>query len=97
MAIELPDGLLDAVAEQLAPRIAERLVDQLVTPEPEWLTFDELVQFTRLPAGNLRKLVANGEIPKHGGKTHVFYREEINTWLLGYSRRQRNSGLRSVG
>jgi hypothetical protein len=87
--IEIPDTFLDTIVDRLAPRLAERLAGEMPdTAKPTWMKFKGLLEYTQLPEGTLRKLVADGRIPKHGGKTHIFYRDEVDEALLGYARRR---------
>lgn len=88
--VEIPDALLDALAHRLAEQLAGRLADHLAGPVlPEgspWMTFEEAVEYTRVPAGTFRKLSAGGTFPTHGGKRKVYHRQELDTALMGLSR-----------
>lgn len=88
--VEIPDALLDALAHRLAEQLAGRLADQLagsVLPEGSpWMTFEEAVEYTRVPAGTFRKLSADGTFSTHGGKRKVYHRQELDTALMGLSR-----------
>lgn len=86
--IELSDSFLDQIAERLAPRLAAHMPAGDGTSP--WMTFEELCEYTKIPKGTLRHLVAKGEIPKYGRKTHTFHRDEVDEALLGYSRRQQS-------
>jgi hypothetical protein len=80
-------SFIDALADHLAPRVADAVVARM--PESSaapWMNFDGLCEYTQLPRGTLRKLVAEGTIPKHGNKSHVFYRDEVDRALLNYPR-----------
>ena len=87
--VEIPDVLLDALAQRLAERLAGRLADHLVGPVlpggSPWMTFEEAVEYTRVPAGTFRKLSADGTFPAHGGKRKIYHRQELDTALLGLS------------
>lgn len=74
---------LDTLLGALADRIAERVVSQLPACEHAhdqrtWLNTKEAIEYTRLPAGTFRHLMAAGRIPAHGGKTKVFFRPELD-------------------
>ena len=85
--IDLSESFLDAIVDRLAPRLAEEVVAQMPKgARAVWMNFDGLCEHTQLPRGTLRKLVADGTIPKHGNKSHVFYREEVDQALLNYPR-----------
>lgn len=92
--IEIPDAFLDALANRLASRLVEQMADQLAVPglyeSSPWMTFEEAVEYARVPAGTFRKLSAEGTFTAHGGKRKIYHRQELDTALLGLSgRRQR--------
>ncbi len=90
--LELDDDAVDT----LAVRIAERMQPALPPPSP-WMDFGELVEYTKIPEGTLRKLTAAGRVRGHSsGRAKVYHREEVDEDLLGYSRRQDQSRLRRV-
>jgi hypothetical protein len=89
--IEIPDAFLDALAHRLASRLAEQTADQLAAPYggSPWMTFEEAVEYTRVPAGTFRKLSADGTFTAHGGKRKIYHRQELDAALLGLSARTR--------
>lgn len=89
--IEIPNVFLDALARRLASRLAEQIADQL-TGQYEgspWMTFEEAVEYTRVPAGTFRKLSADGTLTAHGGKRKIYHRQELDAALLSLSGRTR--------
>jgi hypothetical protein len=84
--IEIPDTLLEALAQRLALCLAERMADRLTTSEGSpWMTFEEAVEYTRVPAGTFRKLSAEGTFTAYGGKRKVYHRQELDSALRGLS------------
>lgn len=87
--IEIPDALLDALAQRLARCLAERMADRLTTLGPSegspWMTFEEAVEYTRVPAGTFRKLSAEGTFTAYGGKRKVYHRQELDSALRALS------------
>ena len=87
--IEIPDAFLDALAQGLAARLAERMADQLaglaLLEGSPWMTFEEAVEYTRVPAGTFRKLSAEGTFTAYGGKRKIYHRQELDAALLGLS------------
>jgi hypothetical protein len=87
--IEIPDAFLDALVQSLAWRLAERMADQLaglaLLEGSPWMTFEEAVEYTRVPAGTFRKLSAEGTFTAYGGKRKVYHRQELDAALLGLS------------
>ena len=65
MSVEVPDSFLDALADRLAPRLAERLGVSAGSDASPWMTFEEAVQYTKVPAGTFRKLSADGTLTAH--------------------------------
>jgi len=92
--IEVPGAFLDALADRLASRLADCMAGQLGLPAlsegSPWMTFEEAVEYTRVPTGTFRKLSADGTFTAHGGKRKVYHRQELDSALAGYAgRRQR--------
>ena len=89
--IEIPDNFLDALAIRLAARLAEHIADQLpaLHEGSPWMTFEEAVEYARVPAGTFRKLSANGTFTAHCGKRKIYHRQELDATLLGLSARTR--------
>ncbi len=91
MSLELPDAFLDALADRLAPRLAERLGTPVSSDASPWMTFEEAVQYTKVPAGTFRKLSAEGTFTAHGGKRKVYHRHELDAALSVAPRGPRTS------
>jgi hypothetical protein len=89
--VEIPDAFLDALAHGLASRLAEQVADQLTAPHEgsPWMTFEEAVEYTRVPAGTFRKLSADGTFTAHGGKRKIYHCQELDAALLSLSGRTR--------
>jgi hypothetical protein len=87
----VPGVFLDALADRLAPRLADRMAGQLGLPAlsegSPWMTFEEAVEYTRVPTGTFRKLSADGIFPAHGGKRRVYHRQELDSALADYAGR----------
>lgn len=81
MSLELPDAFLDALADRLASRLADRLSPPTSSEASPWLTFEEAVEYTKLPAGTFRKLSAAGTFVAHGGKRRIYHRDELDAAL----------------
>ncbi len=85
--IEIPGAFLDALAHGLASRLAEQMANQLAALHEgsPWMTFEEAVEYARVPAGTFRKLSADGTFTAHGGKRKIYHRQELDAALLGLS------------
>lgn len=81
----LLEVLLDDLADRLALRLSAVVPSPTAMPTTPWLTTDEAIEYTRLPAGTFRKLAACGKIPAHGNRSKVFYRPELDQALLEYT------------
>jgi hypothetical protein len=83
--------LRNALARRLAARLAEQTADQLTALHEgsPWMTFEEAVEYTRVPAGTFRKLSADGTFTAHGGKRKIYHRQELDAALLSLSGRTR--------
>jgi len=91
LRLDFDDETLDALAERIAARIPA--ASPAGSP---WMKFPELVDYTRIPEGTLRKMSAAGEMPSHGGRVKLYHRDEVDEALLGYSRRTRAPELRRI-
>jgi hypothetical protein len=89
VSLEFHDAFLDALADRLAPRLADRLSPATPSESSPWMTFEEAVQYTKLPAGTFRKLSAAGTFTAHGGKRRIYHRDELDAALSRYVRRPR--------
>lgn len=83
VSIEVPDALLDALADRLALRLANQLAALTPSETSPWMTFEEAVEYTKVPAGTFRKLSAEGTFTAHGGKRKVYHRQELDAALSG--------------
>jgi hypothetical protein len=87
---QIPTDFLDALASRLASLLAAQMAAHLGESEGSpWMTFEEAVQYTRVPAGTFRKLSADGTFTAHGGKRKIYHRQELDAALLSLSRRTR--------
>jgi hypothetical protein len=89
--IEIPGTFLDALAIGLAARLVEQIADRLPIPHEgsPWMTFEEAVEYARVPAGTFRKLSADGTFTAHGGKRKIYHRQELDAALLSLTGRTR--------
>jgi hypothetical protein len=89
--IAIPDAFIDALADRLAARLVEQIADQFAALHvgSPWMTFEEAVEYARVPAGTFRKLSANGTFTAHGGKRKIYHRQELDAALLSLSGRIR--------
>ena len=81
LALELPEQLLDALAERIADRVAVRLEQP---PQSPWLDFDGAREYLHFTRDQLYKLTAARAIPfrkRRGGQGLLFHRDELERWL----------------
>ena len=97
MKLELPDTLVDTLVDAIADRIAARLGDSDARQPSPWMRTEAAIEYTQIPAGTFRNMMAAGEIPSHGGRTKLFHRDELDQALLGYARPQGPARLRRAG
>jgi excisionase family DNA binding protein len=74
----LVNAIADAVTERVAQQLEQR--EQAATP---WMTTEEAIEYTRIPAGTFRQWSAEGKLPAHGGRTKLYHRAELDR-ALGY-------------
>jgi excisionase family DNA binding protein len=83
LALVVPDGLLQALAERTAALLAERLETTPRTDSP-WLDFDAAMAYLGFSRDRLYKLTAARAIPfrkKRDGQGLLFHRDELDRWV----------------
>lgn len=98
MSVDQPlnlQPLVEALAEAVADRVEAIVRDREQDRSTPWMNTKEAIDYTRLPAGTFRQLVAQGRIPHHGGRSHVFHMAELDA-ALGYVRPTSGASLRRV-
>lgn len=76
--LQVPDGLLDALAERVADHLAERVVP---TPAP-YLTVEEAAEYLRRPRSRVYELVAAKRLRHHrDGRTLLFRHADLDGCL----------------
>ena len=75
LALELPDQLLDAIAE----RVLERLASAATPPSP-WLTLEEAADYARMSKDTLYKRTGEISHTKQAGRIR-FKRSDLDAWL----------------
>jgi excisionase family DNA binding protein len=76
---------LDRLVEELATRVEAEIAERIASPPASpWMSMEEAIAYSRVPAGTFRKWVAAGRIPSHGGRRRLFHRVELDA-ALGYS------------
>lgn len=87
VSLNVPTELLDTVAQLVAQRAVALLAAHVHDSTP-WMTTEEAVAYTRIPAGTFEKLSARGRIPFHtaeSGRRKLYHRDELDAFL-GYDR-----------
>ena len=88
LSLPIPHSIIEQVAESIAERAFDLFAERMASSTP-WMTTDEAIAYTRIPAGTFDKLAARGRIPSHavdGGRRKLYHREELDRYL-GYARR----------
>ena len=83
LALVVPDGLLQALAERTAALLAERL-ELAPRSESPWLDFDAAMAYLGFSRDRLYKLTAARAIPfrkKRDGQGLLFHRDELDRWV----------------
>lgn len=76
--LQVPDGLLDALAGRVADHLAERVVP---APAP-YLTVEEAAVYLRRPRSRIYELVASKRLRHHrDGRTLLFRHEDLDGCL----------------
>lgn len=95
--LPIPNELIERVAEGIAERAFDLFAERMAADTP-WMTTEEAIAYTRIPAGTFDKLAARGRIPSHsadGGRRKLYHRDELDRFL-GYARRQAPDGARKL-
>ena len=86
LSIELPETVLDAIAEMVAARVLERLDG--APREDRWLDAKQAARYLGLSVNALHKLSARRQLPAHQdspGHKLYFLRSELDSWRSGGS------------
>jgi excisionase family DNA binding protein len=76
--LEIPDGLLDALAE----RVADHLADRVVPAPAAYLTVEEAAEYLRRPRSRIYDLVAAKRLRhRRDGRTLLFRHEDLDGCL----------------
>lgn len=76
--LQVPDGLLDALAE----RVAGHLADRVVPPAEPYLTVEEAAEYLRRPKSRIYELVASKRLRhRRDGRTLLFRHEDLDGCL----------------
>ena len=81
LALELPNDLIDSIAERVAAIVLERLD---AAPDRKWLTVDSAAEYIDRTPDAIRGLVKRGELTayKPDGRLQLD-RVELDTWMRG--------------
>jgi excisionase family DNA binding protein len=81
LAVELPDEVLESIAERAAELVAERLAAE-AAPSP-WLDVAGAAEYIGgAPTSRVYALVSAGRIPHHrDGSRLLFHRDELDAWI----------------
>jgi excisionase family DNA binding protein len=88
--LKIPHSFIEQIAGSIAERAFDLFAERMASGTP-WMTTDEAIAYTRIPAGTFDKLAARGRIPSHsadGGRRKLYHREELDRYL-GYARPHR--------
>lgn len=75
--IELPDELVEAVAERVAEKLREERPEP---PRSPWMTVREAAEYLRWPVQRIYKQAPGMPHRKHGQRL-LFHRDELDRWL----------------
>jgi excisionase family DNA binding protein len=79
IALELPDAVLDTLAERIAEIVLARMTFERGS---SWLTVEQVAGYLQTTPDAIRALVKRSKIPAHraGGRL-LFERDEIDIWV----------------
>ncbi len=81
MNIQLPDDLIEQIAEQIANKLTGTLSQP--TPPTPWLTPDTAAQHLGCGKRRIYDLAAANRIPLHReGNRLLFHRDELDAWIV---------------
>jgi len=81
MNIQLPDDLIEQIAEQTANKLSNTLSQP--TPQTPWLTADTAAHYIGCGKRRIYDLAAANRIPVHReGNRLLFHRDELDSWIV---------------
>jgi excisionase family DNA binding protein len=80
LSLPLPAELVEAIAQRAAALVLERL-----EPADDWLDAGAAAAYLGVSVGQVRNLVSEGRLPRHGPKGHRlrFRRSELDAYCQG--------------
>jgi excisionase family DNA binding protein len=76
--LQLPPGLIDAIAAAVADRLRGRLPGS----DPEYLTVDEVAERLRRPRGHVYRLIADGKLTAgNDGRRRLIRPADLDAYL----------------
>lgn len=76
--MELPDGLLERLADLIAARVNARPADH----NSPWLTAPQAAGYLRCSVSRIRVLTLTGELPHHrDGRRPLYNRDELDEFV----------------
>ena len=78
MKIELPDSLLERLAELIAARVNVKTVDR----GSPWMTTRQAADYLGCSTSRIRTLTLTGELPHHrDGRRALYHRDELDAFV----------------
>ena len=79
MKIDLPDSLLERLADLIAARIDTRTADRADSP---WMTAEQAASYLGCSVSRIRSLTLTGELPHHrDGRRPLYHRDELDAFV----------------
>ena len=80
LALPVPPELVEAIATRAAALVLEELKGG-----DDWFDVEQAAFYLRVSVGQVRNLVSEGRLPRHGPKGHRlrFRRSELDTYCQG--------------
>lgn len=83
IAFELPDPVIEAIAQRVAPMVAELIRAESSSSESEFLTVSEVAELIRSTPGRVRNLINSGQLvaDAHNGRKPLLSRVQVRAWM----------------
>ena len=83
IALELPEPLIEAIAQRVAPMVAELLRGEARQGESEFLSIEEAAELMRSTPGRVRNLITSGQLKPdaYNGRRPLLSRVQVRAWM----------------
>jgi hypothetical protein len=83
LSVQLPDSLIEAIAERVAPMVAELIRGEGGASESEFVSVEEAAELMRSTPGRVRNLITSRQLvpDAYNGRRPLLSRVQVRAWM----------------